>query len=95
MYALLLVPKVGIPGFMTLYNSREDFLATMKLRNTPDGWREAAGPYRVILEIQDIKHIPHVLRRVQLVAPDQYERCKTLLTRWAMIAESEEPETIN
>lgn len=85
MYALLLIPKQGIPSFMTLYTSREDFLATMKLRNTPDGWREASGPYRVILEIEKLSHIPQVLRRVQLVAPDQYDRCRTLLARWALI----------
>ncbi len=80
---------------MTLYTSRDDFLATMKLRNTPDGWREAAGPYRVILELQDLKHIPQVLRRVQLVAPDQYERCKMLLARWALVAETDETEAEN
>lgn len=92
MYALLLIPKQGIPSFMTLYTSREDFLATMKLRNTPDGWREASGPYRVILEIERVDHIPQVLRRVHLVAPDQYDRCRLLLARWAMVAESEEEE---
>lgn len=95
MYALLLIPKQGVPGFMTMYDSREDFLATMQLRNTPDGWREAAGPYRVILEIASTDRIPQVLRRVKLVAPDQYDRCRRLLERWAMVLQADADEQEN
>jgi hypothetical protein len=82
MYALIILRHKKSPELLTIFKDREDFVAAVGLKNTPDSWRAATKAFRAVYEVRDESEFATFLETIQAEHPDEYEACHALLRKF-------------
>ena len=79
MYGILLIRPRGQPELITAARSRADFLAALKMRNTPHNWTRAVSDFTVAREVSGFHDARIALDEVRRNCPQYYLDCRFLL----------------
>lgn len=79
MYGILLIRLRGQPELVTVARSRADFLAALKMRDTPRNWRRAVCDFTVAREVAGFRDARIALDEVRRNCPQYYLDCRYLL----------------
>jgi len=82
MYALIILRHKKAPELLTIFKDREDFVAAVGLKNTPESWRAATKGFRAVYEVRDESDFVKSLEIIRAEHPDQYEACHGLLRKF-------------
>jgi hypothetical protein len=82
MYGILLIGPQAPPELITAARSRADFLAALKMRDTPHNWHRAVSDFTVAREVSDFYDARHALDEVRRNCPQHYLDCRFLLRRF-------------
>ena len=78
MYALLIIRHSKPPELLTIFRSREEFVAAVGLRNTEETWQAATKTFRAVYELRDERDFANALEVIRDAYPDEYEACRAL-----------------
>ncbi|HLI80610.1 MAG TPA: hypothetical protein VKV03_11545 [Candidatus Binataceae bacterium] len=82
MYGILLISPQAPPELITAARSRADFLAALKMRDTPHNWHRAVSDFTVAREVSGFYDARRALDEVRLHCPQHYLDCRFLLCRF-------------
>jgi hypothetical protein len=82
MYGILLISPQAPPELITAARSRADFLAALKMRDTPHNWDRAVSHFTVAREVSGFYDARRALDEVQRHCPQHYLDCRFLLCRF-------------
>ena len=82
MYGILLIGPQAPPELITAARSRAEFLAALKLRDTPYDWDRAVSNFTLAREVSGFYDARRALDDVRRSCPQHYLDCRFLLTRY-------------
>src|ERR1700733_10698495 len=82
MYGILLISPHAPPELITVARSRADFLAALKLRDTPYNWHRAVSNFTFAREVCGFYDARRALDEVRRHCPQHYLDCRFLLCRF-------------
>jgi hypothetical protein len=82
MYGILLVGPQAPPELITIARSRADFLAALRMGDTPDDWSRAVSDFTVAREVSGFYDARRALDEVRRRCPHHYLDCRHLLGRF-------------
>jgi hypothetical protein len=88
MYGILLIGPHAPPELITAARSRADFLAALKLSDTPRNWSLAVSDFTVAREVSGFYDARRALDEVRRRCPNHYLDCRHLLGRFLSVAQA-------
>ena len=82
MYALIILRHRKPPELLTIFKDRNDFIAAVGIRKSPEPWREATKAFRAVYEVRDQDEFVDSLESIRHQHPDQYDACHVLLRKF-------------
>ncbi len=82
MYALIILRHRKPPELLTIFKDRNEFIAAVGQRKSPEPWRAATKAFRAVYEVHDDAEFVNSLETIRVEHPDQYDACHVLLRKF-------------
>jgi hypothetical protein len=84
MYALIILRHRKPPQLLTIFKSREDFVAALGFGKAQDSWQAATRAFRAVYEVRDEAEFVRSLETIRSDQPDAYEACRALIKKFQL-----------
>jgi len=82
MYALIILRHRKPPELLTIFKSREEFVAALGFRKNDNPWSAATKAFRAVFEVRDEGDFARSLETIRTEHPQDFEACHALLRKF-------------
>jgi hypothetical protein len=82
MYALIILRHRKPPELLTIFRSREDFVAALGFKKQSDPWDAATKAFRAVYEVHDADEFARSLEVIRTEHPQDFEACHALMRKF-------------
>ncbi len=82
MYALIILRHRKPPELLTVFRSRNEFIAAVGRKKAAEPWHEATKAFRAVYEVCDENEFARSLEAIRLDHPEEYQACLALVPKF-------------